>query len=576
MSAASLHRIGAGSPQRFRKSLVSAALLALLAAVLWGYIVNPMVQTFDKSARDSDGALTTSHYERFFDFKRGGQDEAIIGSIQISLLSVLFAGLIGVGLAVLLGRWEFPFRSLFQVVVMAPIALPPVIGVAAFDRLFGFGGTFPDLLAGLLNSNPNNFALRGMPGVLVVHAMTMYPLFYLTVSAALAQTDDSLEEAAYSLGASRFDAWRRVLLPMLTPAIVAGSLLTFMSSMASYTAPTVFTYDNVMTRQIFILKDYDQPLAAVVAVVLTISSMAFLVAMRIYEQRTIFRTQSKGGGRKRHKLTNPTAKTILLIVASISSAFVILPIAMIFLLAFSVDRSWRTGPWPSQYTLQNFADLFSKPGALTPIRNSLEMSAIAVTGVIVLGVATAYVLAKMQFHGRAVLDIVMMLPWALPGTVVALNLITSFSTPSIFSFGNVLIGTFWIFPLAYFVRFSPLVFRSTSASLAQLDPAVEEAARSLGASWWCAFRRVVLPLLSRGIAAGAVLAFVDGIGEFVASTMLVANEQFRPLSVAIHQEYFRDHWGTAAAWGVVQVLLVVILLIVAKRLEKRTPWLNIS
>src|SRR5262249_19168047 len=155
----------------------------------------------------------------------------------------------------------------------------------------------------------------------------------------------------------------------------------------------------------------------------------------------------------------------------------------------------------------NFTALFSDPRSWEPIKNSLLMSAIAVVGTILLGLACAYVITRMQIRGKNVIDIAMMLPWALPGTVVAINLITAFANASVFSFGTVLIGTFWIVPLAYFVRFSPLVFRSTTASLTQMDPALEEAARSLGAGWLYTFRRVVLPLIYRGIAAGALLAF---------------------------------------------------------------------
>src|SRR5262249_12509898 len=235
--------------------------------------------------------------------------------------------------------------------------------------------------------------------------------------------------------------------------------------------------------------------------------------------------------------------------------------------AFSVNGSWRTAPLPSQYTLQNFAGLLTNPNSWRAVTTSLEMSAIAVAGAMLLGVGSAYVIARMRFRGKTVMDIAMMLPWALPGTVVAINLIIAFANPSPFAMGRVLVGTFAIVPLAYFVRFSPLVFRSTAASLAQLDVGIEEAARSLGASWWYAFRRVVLPLLYQGIAAGALLAWVNGIGEFVA-TILLYTPQYRPLSIAINDELYYANYGTAAAFGVIQVLLVLAVVIALRRTEE--------
>src|SRR5438093_3696634 len=498
------------------------------------------------------------------------------GSLLISVLSVITSGVTGVSLAVLLKRWEFPLRGLCQVLVLVPIALPPLMGVEAFVLLYGIGGTFPQLLANLFHTNPTTFAVDGISGVLLVHTLTMYPYFYLTVAAALDQSDDSLEEAAYSLGASKFQAWTRVLLPMLTPAVIAGALLTFMSSMSSYTAPLLFHVDKVMTQQIVIAKLNGQlGLASVVSVMLAVISIIFLIALRSYEKRAGYSTLSKGGARKRRRVTSAVWKTVLVIVASVSTIFLVLPIAMIFLLAFSVNGSWRTAPLPSQYTLQNFVGLFTNPNSWRAVTTSLEMSAIAVAGAMLLGVASAYVIARMGFRGKTVMDLAVMLPWALPGTVVAINLITAFANPSPFALGRVLVGTFAIVPLAYFVRFSPLVFRSTAASLAQLDVGIEEAARSLGASWWYAFWRIVLPLLYRGIAAGALLAFVDGVGEFVA-TILLYTPSYRPLSIAINDELYYANYGTAASFGVIQVLLVLLVIIVMRRVQDREKWLKIS
>ena len=556
-----------------RRRLISGSVLLLLAFTLWGYVVGPMFSTFRQSISGEGGPL--SAYGRFFDFGSGAQGQAMLGSLGISLLSVVFAGITGTFLAVLLNRWDFPLRRVCQVLVLVPIALPPLIGVEAFVLLYGIGGTIPQVLGQLFNSEPASFALKGVAGVLLVHTLTMYPYFYLSVAAALSQTDDSLEEAAYSLGASRTDAWKRVLLPMLTPAIVAGALLTFMSSMASYTAPLLFQVDQVMTRQIVIAKtNGDMRFASVVSVVLAVMSVVFLILIRAYERRSIYRTQSKGGARRRRRVTGPVAKLIVFAMALISTVVMIMPIAMIFILAFSVNGSWRTAPLPSQYTTDNFVKLFSDPRSWEPIKNSLQMSGLAVAGAVLLGVAAAYVAGRGRFRAKAVIDIAMMLPWALPGTVVAINLITAFANPSVFSFGQVLVGTFWIVPVAYFVRFSPLVFRSTTASLAQLDPAVEEAALSLGASWWYSFRRVVLPLLSRGILAGALLAFVDGVGEFVASILLYT-PRYRPLSIAINDELYGANYGTAASFGVVQVLLVLVVVIITARIENRSSLFGI-
>lgn len=559
---------------KYQTRFGSGAILAVLAIILWAYIVGPMISTFGQSITGNGGGF--AEYIRFLDFRNGAQGDSMLGSIVVSFLSVLTSGITGVFLAVLMKRWDFPLRKVCQVLVLVPIALPPLMGVEAFVLLYGIGGTFPQLLADFFHTKQAVFAVDGMAGVLLVHTLTMYPYFYLTVAAALEQSDDSLEEAAYSLGASKVQAWTRILLPALTPAMVAGALLTFMSSMSSYTAPLLFHVDRVMTQQIVIAKLNGQiGLASVVSVALGIVSIAFLILLRAYEQRTRYASASKGGARKRTSVTSALWKTVIFIAAAVSTIFVILPILMIFVLAFSVNGSWRTSALPSRYTIQNFINLVENPQAFAAIKNSLEMSAIAVAGAILIGLAAAYAITRMRFRGKVVIDVAMMLPWALPGTVVAINLITAFANPSIFALGRVLVGTFAIVPLAYFVRFTPLVFRSTAASLTQLDESIEEAARSLGATWWTVFRLIVLPLLYRGIMAGAILAFVNGIGEFVA-TILLYTPQYRPLSIAINDELYYANYGTAAALGVIQVILVLAALIIMRRMEDRDRWLRAS
>lgn len=545
--------------------------VGLVALVLTGYVVGPMLATmrrsFSASTIDSDG-FSGAAWAGFFG--NTTQRAAIFGSIWVSVLSVAGAGILGVGMAVLLNRWEFPGRRICRVLALLPIASPPLMGVWAFKLLFGVGGRIPYALQEWFGWDQKFLWLTGLPGVLLVHAMTMYPYFYLSVSAAMAQADAGLEEASLSLGASKARTWRSVLLPLLTPAVVAGSLLTFMSSMSSYTAPMLFQYTNVMTQQIVIAKSNgDMRLASVVATTLALVSIAFLAAMRAYEQRKVYRTQSKGGGRRHIAHTPAWAKVAVAAVAIPATIFLVLPIAMIFMQSITAKGGWLQSVLPTGYTGQWYAQLFSGgPGFWKPVTNSLAMSALAMVAAIVLGAGAAYVIARLDFRGKSAIDIAVMLPWALPGTVVAINLITAFSSPSPFAAGQVLVGTFAILPLAYFVRFNPLIFRSTNATLAQADPNLEDAARSLGASWWRAFRSVVLPGISRGIMAGALLAFVDGVGEFVAS-VLIYNPRWVPLSIAINNENYQGNYGVGAVYGMIQVVLVLIVLTITTWMEDR-------
>src|SRR5438105_2528382 len=151
----------------------AGAVLALLALILWGYVVGPMFSTFGQSITGNGGGFP--EYRRFFDFHNGAEGESMLGSIVISFLSVVTSGISGVFLAVLLRRWDFPFRRVCQVLVLVPIALPPLMGVEAFVLLYGIGGTFPQLLGSLFHAKQTMFAVDGVSGVLLVHTLTMYP-----------------------------------------------------------------------------------------------------------------------------------------------------------------------------------------------------------------------------------------------------------------------------------------------------------------------------------------------------------------------------------------------------------------
>jgi len=557
-------------PSWFRRRLSVIATLTVLLVVLFGYVIGPMIATARRSlSTDRINTMGISFHAWGEFFLSDTQRSAIVGSITLSILSVITAGLLGTTVAILLSRWNFPGRRICQILALLPIATPPLMGVWAFKLLFGVGGRIPFALGEWFGVAPKDFWLQGLAGVLIVHTMTIYPYFFLTVSAALMGSDVSLEEASYSMGASKARTWLRVVLPMLTPAVVAGALLTFMSSMASYTAPLLFQYTNVMTQQIVISKSNgDMRLASIIATTLAMISILFLAVIRTYEQRKIYRTQSKGGGRQRSTVTSRLAKVVIALIAFPLTLFLVLPMIMILVLSFTAKGGWLATILPTDYTLQWYAQMFTGVDFWQPVINSLMMSLIAVGGAILLGAGAAYIMSRMKFRGKLGLDIAMMLPWALPGTVVAINLITAFSDPSPFAAGRVLVGTFAIVPLAYFVRFNPLVFRSSTASWAQMDPNIEDAARSLGATWWYTFRKIVLPLVSRGIMAGALLAFVDGVGEFVSSVLLYT-PSYVPLSIEINNQNYQGNIGTGAVYGMIQVALVLCVLVVTQRMETR-------
>jgi iron(III) transport system permease protein len=516
-----------------------------------------------------DSLLITDHwslstYGRFFDLNNPTNLRALAGSVNISLLSVLVSALIGVPLAIFFTRFDFPGRKMFGVLATMPLLLPPLVGTLAFYFLMGESGILPRLLQGIFQLDRPVLVARGVPAILLVHGYTMYPFFYLFTRNALSNTDRSLEEAAANLGASRWRIWNQVVFPQLIPAISGAALLVFMNSMASFTAPYLFGGEwRFLTLEIYNAKlNGDVPMAITHAVVLTVISLSFLSLVRWSERRRTTGTGSKGVAMPPRLIERGIGRIGLAALGVVLIVLLLLPQAVIMMMALVRNNTWTYQILPEQFTFENFTALLAQPRVAEPLINSIRFSTIATMVGVVIGLMAAFYLRPRRGAspaGGGILDGLVMLPWAIPGTVMAMALIVAFDEPHWFTGGAVLVGTSAMLPLAYFVRNLPLHFRATKAAFAQFDPALEEAAMNLGAGWWLRLRRVTLPLILPGIATGAMMAFVTALGEFVASVLLYTYSN-RPLSIAIFSELRIFNLGTAAAYSVVLIALIGLVI----------------
>ncbi len=552
-----------------RRNIGTILLILPVAFVLFGYVFYPTFRVLWQSFYRS-GELSFGNYSEFFSLESKANLEALLNSVLISFGSVFFSALIGVPLAFIFTRYRFPGRSIFSSLAVLPFALPPIVGVISFMFLYGETGMIPRGIQYIFSLENPPFAIDRVPAIFLVHAYTMYVYFYLFVSSALGGIDMSLIESAYNLGASRWLVYRKVLFPLLTPALVGASLLVFMISMASFSAPFLFAPDfRVLSLQIYFSKvNNDMDMAGTQTVMLSVISIGFLLFMQWYSNRHRYVMISKGIAPYQTEVKGKLGRYLMGILGSLIVIMLLLPHLTVIMMSFVKDGSWTWQILPEAYTFGNYVGLFSKPGVLQPIINSLKMASVATVGNLIFGVLAAYLLAKRRFIGKRIFDILVMIPWALPGTVIAMNLIITFNKPGVFTANQIIVGTFWLLPLAYFVRHIPLVFRSTYASFQQLDDSLEESARNLGASWLFSFRKVILPMIMPGISAGVLLAFVTALGEFVASILLYIPSN-KPISVEIYSQLDRlSNFGTASAYSVLLIALVSAVLIFSNKVLK--------
>jgi iron(III) transport system permease protein len=515
--------------------------------------------------------------------------ESILASLLVSMLSVLLSALIGVPLAFLFDRYEFPFRKIFAALVALPLALPPLVGAVAFIFFYGESGIFGRFVQNLLGLRQSLWTLQGWTPVLLFHAYTMFPFFYLLTSAGLQRIDNGLSEASQSLGANRYQTLWRVTLPQLTPSLIAASLLVFMTSMASFTAPYLFGGSvRVLTLEIFNARQGgEREKAIVLTVILTAISLLSLVFFQRYEgTRRFVAAATKGVSRRREKITNASTKVLTFLLGAVFTFILLAPILTLVLVSFSENASWTTQTLPPRYTTENYANFFdiSKPDNfkrglqyfvrlllsdrnLAPIINSFLMAGVAALAALVWSFCVVSVTEGRQTWAKRAVSFLNLVPYALPGTALAVAIAETYGQPTWLTGSFVLVGTFWILPFVYFLRFMPLVSRSLQASVEQFDTKLEEAAANLGAGGFLRFWRVRLPLILPGAVAGTLLAFTIGLGEYVASILLYVPNN-RPISIAIASEMRDFNLGTAAAYGVVLMTIIAICLLIANRLEK--------
>jgi len=478
-------------------------------------------------------------------------------TLLMSFASVLMSGVVGTALAFVFARYAFPGRRVLAALAYLPFALPPLVGVVAFYYLIGRDGFLPlffERAFGIEHVFP-----RGPAAILLIHTYSFYVFFYAMVGAALENMDASQLEAARTLGASRARVFFKVTLPMLKPALLGASLLTFMSSGASFSAPLIFGNDFPMLS-VRIFEENTQFNEAEALTLTVILAMVSLFGVAIFRSRTVVTGVASKGVRT--PLRSRSARILVAALAAGTIGVVLVPHATILWLSFVDHERWFSELVPTAMTLGNYLGVFRDPRAFAPIRNSLWMSALAAAATLLVALPAGYLIARRRPGGRCV-NFLVMIPWALPGTVIAMNLIVAFNDPWLPR--HTVIA---LLPLAYFVRSVPLLTRMAAASIEPFDATLIEAGRTLGATRLRCFVRIVVPLLGPALIAGTALVFANCLGEFVASILLYRPTNM-PISVQINMHLRGSGIGSAFAYSVFLMVMVASTFIAARRLGSR-------
>ncbi|OQB46646.1 MAG: Molybdenum transport system permease protein ModB [Firmicutes bacterium ADurb.Bin153] len=514
----------------------------------------------------------------FFDvFKDRVYMKALINSLTLGFASVLTSSIIGFTVAYLLVRYEFPGRKLFNFLTMIPIVMPPLVGVLGFIFILGRGGTvnelfylfaermeliWPALSNWLFDHLPFNF-VYGWHGLLMVETLHLFPLITLNVVDSLSKIDASLEEAAESMGSVGFKRLFDVTIPLTVPGFVTGALLVFIWAFADFATPHVVGLNNFIAPLAFmdIQQFIDRNLfkmGITVGAVMVMWSIIFLIVAKKYVSMKDYSTLSYRPVERRQLSKGWSALALIFLISLMLFAFV--PYLGVGLASFA--RGWSMTPLPTTWTLHHYKRvIFDAPGYII---NTFNYCTLAVILCILIGLPIAWVMARTKMRSRGALDILTTLVLALPGTALGIAYIRAFNTPILIK--QPLANMWVIIPIVLAVRRLPYTVRSSYSSLIVVHRSMEEAAESVGASVLKTFKDVTMPLIWKGVLAGALFSFMTSIQES-ATTILLSIPGWETMTVGIFNFYTGGTHGDAAALGFILIIVGIVTLYIVNRLS---------
>lgn len=536
------------------KRLIKYSLLLVLGV----FVLYPSLRTLLVSFTTDQEFFSLFNYQYILTTE--GSLDAIRNTLWMGVLTVLICGFIGTFLAFFIHFFDFPFKGILDKVLLLPLVVPGIIIVFAFVQLYGESGMVTKTIQNLFGLSEVPYRFTGLPGILMVHAYTQYIYFYMNVSVAVKELDKSVIQAAINLGASPLRVFFTIIVPYIAPALISSGILTFMTGIGSFSAPNIIGGGfKVLTTQILLSKaNLFMGLAAAQAVILSLFAMGYMGLSRYYENKISFQANLGGLKLEPVKIKNFFARIIMILIAIITVVMIFLPIITIIILSFVKPGTWMIEIFPSEFSLENYFNIFTNARSFAPFLNSIQMAALAATLSILIAIPAAYTITKTKTRLKPLLEFLLMLPFALPSSAIAINMINGFS--------SVLLGTWLMLPLTYFVSMLPMALRSVTVSYQRLKDQYDEASRNLGASGLRTFLMITLPLISPGVWAGLLLVFIRSLGEHTMSAFLYTPSN-RPISIAMVNRMSEFDVGMAMAYGTLVLLLTIIGTVLLKKWE---------
>ena len=505
----------------------------------------------------SDGVhFTLENFAKFF--SRKYYSITLLNSFKVSIAATIASVVVGVVLGYFMSVFKIRGAKLLRMCIVMATMSAPFVGAYAWIMLLGRNGVITNFLSGLFGITMPD--IYGFNGIMLVFVTQLFPLVFLYVQGAMSKMDASLMEASENLGCTGFKRFFTVVLPLISPTVLAGALLVFVRAMSDFGTPMLIgegyrTFTVILYNEFVGEVSQNKGFASAIAVIAILITMVvyfsqnFVAKKQAFSMNALHRIEKK----QLHGFSNFIVHFITYVVVGIS----ILPQLYVVYTSF-LKTSGQI--YVAGYSLQSYQDMFSRLGR--SIQNTIVIPAVSLLIVVFLAVLIAYVAVRRRNVLSGAVDVISMIPYVIPGTVIGIAMISAFNREPL-----VLTGGMLIMVVALVVRRLPYTIRSSVAILQQIPLYVEEAALSLGSSKPKAFFTVTLPMMSSGVLSGAILSWVTLISE-LSTAILLYTGKTQTLTVAIYTQIVRGNYGIASAMATVLTVMTLLSLLIFNKISK--------
>ncbi len=505
----------------------------------------------------SDGVhFTLENFAKFF--SRKYYSITLLNSFKVSIAATIASVVVGVVLGYFMSVFKIRGAKLLRMCIVMATMSAPFVGAYAWIMLLGRNGVITNFLSGLFGITMPD--IYGFNGIMLVFVTQLFPLVFLYVQGAMSKMDASLMEASENLGCTGFKRFFTVVLPLISPTVLAGALLVFVRAMSDFGTPMLIgegyrTFTVILYNEFVGEVSQNKGFASAIAIIAILITMVvyfsqnFVAKKQAFSMNALHRIEKK----QLHGFSNFIVHFITYVVVGIS----ILPQLYVVYTSFLKTSGQIYVPG---YSLQSYQDMFSRLGR--SIQNTIVIPAVSLLIVVFLAVLIAYVAVRRRNVLSGAVDVISMIPYVIPGTVIGIAMISAFNREPL-----VLTGGMLIMVVALVVRRLPYTIRSSVAILQQIPLYVEEAALSLGSSKPKAFFTVTLPMMSSGVLSGAILSWVTLISE-LSTAILLYTGKTQTLTVAIYTQIVRGNYGIASAMATVLTAMTLLSLLVFNKISK--------